>query len=194
MKIPVVILSIVITLCTILLISCQPDTGDEYQPVIEKEMTQSPGVAEAADDIMPSPGMGPQYRGNLHLAGEQNPWTEIKTEEAALTNGRNTATIVYRKEIETRAGERRNNIIKVNLSSSDISFSDSPDLKLYSTGVPTGIELTIGMHWTGPRMAASVLAIDTPVYMPAGVYKFKIGLSINGSFWGAVPCIVNIID
>jgi len=71
-------------------------------------------VGEAPDDILPAPGMGPQYRANMTAVRRGgthvvNPWPPILGTEVTIGTPPNTAQITYRDYIETEAGQTRNN-------------------------------------------------------------------------------------
>jgi hypothetical protein len=72
---------------------------------------------EAADDILYPPG-GPAYRCNVHQVGVINPWPQIDSVTVFLGTGENEFLIglMHRNYIETRAGEARNNILRLSTS------------------------------------------------------------------------------
>jgi hypothetical protein len=146
-----------------------------------------------ADDIMPAPGMGPAYRANIHEQGKENPWPSIKTTGFKIIRGTDEATVYYRKYIETKAGETRNNIIKAFIPFKDNNHVDFKSLEIYTTGVPAGITLSIGGNWSGSNSRNAYLVIDVSSGLSTGPYKFDIGILINGDDYGTLPCTINII-
>jgi hypothetical protein len=144
---------------------------------------------EAPDDIMSVPGGGPAYRANVHHQGVENPWPSIEITEAFLGSGSNEAHITYRSYIETKAGETRNNVIKVIMPDQEVR-----SLSLYASDIPEGITLTDSMQWSGHSARASVLTIEISPDVAPGQYDFEIGLEINGWDYGAVPCTVEVTE
>lgn len=143
-----------------------------------------PGV-ERPDDIVPTPG-GPQYRANVHQEGIENPWPPIETKEEFLAEN---VICIYRAYIETRAGEARNNIVRVVTPGRDTN-----KLNLYISNTPTGIEVKQGMEWHGPRTTAQVLVIEISRGVQLGQYSFEVGVVIDGKDYGKVPCTIKVIQ
>jgi len=178
-----------------LLTACQIESAVTHTPIPAKDM----GVLqagqegqEAPDDIMPAPGMGPAYRANIHQQGVENPWPPIVVSESVYydTNSREEARFAYRKQIETQAGETRNNIIKAVIQDGEIS-----SLSLYADKIPQGITLTDSMQWSGPSagVKVSVLVIEIASDVAPGEYPLEIGLIINGKDYGTVTCTIKVI-
>jgi hypothetical protein len=186
-----------IILCAILLItlplvvSCRSDNGGII-PIPTKNILPTHSSQEAADDVMTAPGLGPQYRANMHEQGKTNPWPPLEMTFVTLGESPGAAIIGYRKDIETRAGEVRNNIIKVSIISNDLDSVRS--LSIYAQEVPGGITLTDGMQWSGPMTRVSVLVIDISGEVASGQYTFKIGLKINDKDYGTVLCTVKVVE
>jgi hypothetical protein len=147
------------------------------------------GPEESPDDVMPAPGMGPQYRANIFAQGKANPWPPIEIATIELENYPEKATVYYQESIETKAGETSNNIIKVFKESGEIDSLD-----FYTTNIPEGIKLTIGMEWSGPRAGAAVLLVEVAENVAIGEYKFDIRLSVNDKYLGNLPCIINVAE
>ncbi len=144
---------------------------------------------ERPDDILPAPGLGPAYRANVHQQGTDNPWPSIVVSEAVFygMDGVDETRVSYRKQIDTAAGETRNNIIKAVIPGEDVEF-----LRLYVDNVPQGIVLTDGMQWSGPFARASVLVIEVAQDVIPGEYPLEIGLLINGKDYGTITCTVKV--
>ncbi len=180
MKKPLVIIFIVIMLVMLNAMSCR--TGGD----IDKPPVSSEG---APDDIVTVPGGGPTYRANVHQAGEENPWPPVEIAEIYLGSGTDEAHVYYRDLIETRAGETRNNVIKVIIPGRQIN-----DLNIYTTGVPPGITITDGTRWTGPGSIAQVLEIEISPAAAPGKYELEISLEIDNRDYGTIPCMLKVIE
>jgi len=169
--------------------ACQTNGGETHTPIPVKDMGILWSEQEAPDDIMPVPGGGPAYRANVHQQGVENPWPSIEVSEVFLGSGSNEAHIYYRNYIETAAGEKRNNVVKVIIPGKDVN-----SLSLYADDIPPGITLTDGLQWSGPSAKASVLVIEiSPDVMP-GEYILEIGLEINGKDYGTIPCTIEVVE
>ena len=140
---------------------------------------------ENPDDVVPTPG-GPQYRANVQMAGQENPWPPIQTNEAAL--GGDTVYIRYRDYIETEAGQKRNNIVSVRTPGYDIK-----DVNLRVTSLPSGIGVRQGMEWHGLRTIARVLVVETAPGLAPGEFTFEIGVEIEGKEYGNIPCSIKVL-
>ncbi len=168
--------------------SCQSGESENRTPIPVKEVFPSLTGPESPDDIMPVPGGGPAYRANVHQQGVENPWPPIGITDAFLGSGSNEAHVMYRDYIETRAGETRNNVIKVIIPGKNVS-----GLSLYSIDTPAGLTLTDGMRWSGPSAMASVLVIEISQNIEPGQYTFEIGLEINGRDYGTITCTIVVV-
>jgi hypothetical protein len=143
---------------------------------------------KAPDSIVWTPDDGPSYIANTSSANNTENWPPIEMAQAIMQSGDLKVNITYRKLIETRAGETRNNIIYSFIAGHTInSFS------LYAVDVPRGITLTDGMEWVGPFSRSAVLVIDVSVKISARKYTFEIGLNINNIDSGTIPCTINVI-
>lgn len=183
------LLSIIMALFVILLFltACQSGSDETHTPIPTKDLLPAIGE-QASDDIVPAPGMGPAYRANVHQQGMGNPWPPIEITDVFLGSGSSEAHIYYREYIETKAGETRNNVIKVIMPSKEVR-----SLSLYAIDIPAGITLTDGMRWSGPRAMASVLVIEISPDVAPGEYPLEIGLEINGKDYGVIPCTIKVV-
>jgi len=107
------LIALTLLLTLVMFPACRSGVNGEHTPVPVKEVFPSLTGPQAPDDIMPVPGGGPAYIANVHQQGEENPWPPIEIVEVSLGSGSNEAHVYYRNDIETRAGETRNNVIKV---------------------------------------------------------------------------------
>jgi hypothetical protein len=139
---------------------------------------------EAPDDIVHTPG-GDAYRANVHQAGVPDKWPSIQTVIAE----RNNLQIQYRADIETRAGETRNNIIAV--YGGEAVFDSK--LALYSSVLPDGIKLTDVGGGGRPGMLLAVVAIEISPSVIPGQYTFLFSVEIDGKDYGTFPCTINVI-
>jgi hypothetical protein len=165
--------------------------GGEANPIPSIEPPPYPSARpgpERPDDIIQTPG-GLAYRANVHQEGVENPWPPIDSQEVILADNVYSPQIVYRDYIETESGASRNNIIYVNAGGREIN-----KLELYTTDVPTGIEVKRGMLWQGPGNMAQVLVIEIAQDVRPAEYTFKIGVKIDGTDCGAVPCMINVVE
>lgn len=181
------IIAIALLVILLAVTACQSGGSETRTPIPVKDMFPLFGEQEAPDDIMPVPGGGPVYRANFHQEGIENPWPPIEITKVFLGSGSNEAHIYYRDYIETKAGETRNNVIKVIMPSKEVR-----SLSLYAIDVPDGISLTDGMRWSGPNAMASVLVIEISLDVALGQYTIEIGVEIDGKNYGKVPCIIKV--
>lgn len=168
--------------------ACQTGGGETHTPIPSIFLFPAMGE-EAPDDIVFTPG-GVAYRANVHQQGVENPWPSIKHTEVVLGNGSEAVNVTYRDYIETRAGEARNNIIRIFREG---GFWDSK-LDLYSDDIPAGIRVTNSGGGGRPGMLATVLVIEVSLDVAPGQYTFEIGLEINGKDYGTVPCTVKVLE
>jgi len=94
---------------------------------------------------------------------------------------------IYRAYIETKAGEARNNIIRVVTPGRDIR-----SLNLYASNIPNVIEVKRGMEWHGSHSIAQVLIMEISQDVQPGQYTLEIGVEIDGKNYGKVPCIIKV--
>jgi hypothetical protein len=139
---------------------------------------------EAADDIMTTPG-GPAYRANVQQEGEWNPWPRIQTQEVMMDQNVN---VTYRANIDTKAGQARNNIVYVRTPGQAINT-----LNLNTSDVPAGMEVKYGMLWNGPQgVVAQVLIVDISNDVKKGQYSVDIEIILNGTNYGQIPCTIAV--
>jgi hypothetical protein len=146
-----------------------------------------PITAEGApDDIVPTAD-GPEYRANSEV-GIESGLLPIESKEVVLAGNKYSPQVTYRDYIAAKAGESRNNILRIDTGGREIN-----KLSLYTAAKPDEIEVTEGMRWQRIDEAAVVLTIEVPADVEPGPYVFKIGVRINGTDCGAVSCTVNVI-
>ena len=162
-----------VTLVLLLVIGCNPIPPPGQQP----------------DDVIPSPG-GMAYRANVHEQGKPDLWTAVEVGTAVLADN---VTIYYRSDIETRAGELRNNIISVGIPGRhDLSIRD---LNLIVSNLPAGIVVREGEAGGGlPGTIAQVLIIEISQDVKPGEYIFEINVEFEGKYYGKIPCTVTVQD
>jgi hypothetical protein len=165
--------------------------GGVIHPIPAEEPPPYPSARpgqDRPDDIIPTPG-GLAYRANVHQEGVANPWPPIENEYVVLSGNIYSPLITYRDYIETEAGTSRNNILHVNTAGREIR-----KLELYTGDIPAGIEVKRGIQWQGPGSAAQVLVIEIAADIPPTEYAFEIGVEINGTDCGTVPCTINVVE
>ncbi|MFA4837504.1 MAG: hypothetical protein WC749_15730 [Dehalococcoidia bacterium] len=154
---------------------------------------------QAPDDVIPAPGMGLQYRANIHQVGIENPWPDIQSTEVFIGDSSDTARITYRSYIETEAGQTRNNIFQIYLPDVDLGDLNLRviDVTLTAIDLPAGITATQSeTQWHGAdpaRRSKAFLEIDISKQVNPGEYTFDIDVEIDGKDYGKVPCKVKVI-
>jgi hypothetical protein len=184
------ILGVIIMLLLLPVMSACKTDSSETRTYILQQVPPPTNSAEAADDLVITPG-GSAYRANVHEQGVQNPWSPIVRVKAVLGNGSDILSIYYRDNIETKAGETRNNIIIV---IKEGSMLDSSTLALYAVAVPDGIALTNSMAGGLPGTLAEVVAVQIKPQVAPGQYNFKIGIEVDGKDYGTIPCTIKVIQ
>lgn len=178
----IVVFGFVISLLAVIFLSgC---VGDNSSTVPAGDLSSSIET-EAPDDIVITPG-GHAYRANVHQQGVPDKWPSIQTVYITLDN----LNIRYRADIETRAGETRNNIITV---TKEGGLLDS-ELELYSRDVPDSMELTDTRGGGLPRTLVTIMQIAISPEVTPGEYTFQIGIIIDDRDYGTIPCTINVIE
>lgn len=153
---------------------------------------EQPNEAEAADDLVVSPG-GYVYRGNVFQEGVVNPWPHVDVVSENFTRGSDIYRVTYRNSIETRAGETRNNLVRV-ARFGEGGLMDST-LSLYVVGVYDTIALTdCGRNGGLIGTLGVVLSISVAQATPPGEYAFDIGIEIDGEDYGTFPCTLTVVE
>jgi len=149
-------------------------------------------TAEAADDIVYTPGGGVAYRANAY-EGDDNPWTLIPVAVTYWTQGKDTLSVLYRSEIESKAEESHTYIILVG-DEDEYSIS-TPELKLYAQDMPEGIEIVDSHTATGrATVSGTVLVVTVSPGIAPGKYSIKIGVELDGKYYGTIPCTIMVIE
>jgi hypothetical protein len=172
--------------------ACPP--AKAHIPIPTPEWTPPPVTEETEevnDDIVGTPG-GVAYRANVHSIedmGKEYPGPPIKNTSTTLSYRFSEINVTYRNPIETRAGETRNSIFRVNREG---GFDDGT-LNLYADTIPNGMTLTQCIGGGMPGMLLAVLVIEISPDAAPGQYNFEIGLEINGRDYGTVPCNIEVV-
>jgi hypothetical protein len=116
----------------------------------------------------------------------------IKIANAVLVRGADTLKIQYRDDIQTIAGSYRNNIITVGKEGG--LWSNNSTIELYSLDLPKGIGLFTNGSDSIPGYLRTFLVIEVPTNITPGQYGFKIGILLNGSDYGTIPCTLVIYN
>ncbi|MBI2851707.1 MAG: hypothetical protein HYX84_01190 [Chloroflexi bacterium] len=142
---------------------------------------------QAADDVVPAPGLGPTYRANIQQQGVKNPWPPIQTLEVTLEEN---VFLSYRALIEMKRGETRNNIIGVRAPSENAS---SPEVGLAVTGLSAGIEVKQERLWVGPSAMKQLLIVEVSPNARPGEYTLHFKVEVNGKNYGEIPATVVLV-
>jgi hypothetical protein len=159
----------------------------------------TPPAGEAADDIVPAPGLGPTYRANVHQEGQPSFWEPIESTELVLGDSSDAAHISYRQYIETKAGQNRNNIFWVYLPNVEPANGNLKpvSVSLNTINLPAGMTITQTGEWHGAdpaRQSKISLRIEISPQVKPGEYAFDIAVEINGKDYGKVPCAIRVIE
>ena len=169
----------------LLMPACSDDTSTILNPIPTSEILAD--TEEAPDDLIITPG-GYCYRANFHQEGVENPWPSIESATVLLDDNDPASYLSYRDYIETVAGDTRNNIFRVTTPTWDIQ-----SLELYTSDMPSGIEIVESTQWGGPRTVAPVLTITIAEGTEPGEYTFEIYAWIDGKDYGSFPCIIKVL-
>jgi hypothetical protein len=180
---------ILLTVGLLVITSCQ----SHLTTPIPLGYSQHHNIVEAPDDIVDTPG-GSYYRANVHQQGVENPWSHIETVGVQLVNGSDVIYVGYRSNIETKAGEIRNNILNIRKENGLFDGGGLSSIRLYSIGTLSGLRLFQEGGGGFPGTIASVLVIEIPPDTKPGQYNLEIGLEILGTDYGTIPCTINVIQ
>jgi len=149
-----------------------------------------PASDNRSDDIVFTPGGG-TYRANVFTDNVTNPWPPIPVAAQDWSKGKDTISVMYRSNIDTKAGETHNDLILV--SGEDTSGNTTYQLTLYAAAVPKGITLTNAGGAVGrPGTPGAVVVFALSPQIAAGEYIIDIGIELNGKDFGTVPCRVTV--
>jgi len=178
-----------ITLALILLplTACQAE--GETSSVVSLLESNTKAVIESADDIVFTPG-GYAYRANFHQQGVENPWTPIETANIEFKNNDETAYARYRDYIVTETGSTRNNIVNI-MTPGNIEIGEVNPI---ITNENAGIEVVQGDRRSGPATRSIVLEITALPDAQPGEYTFEIGVEIEGTEYGVLPCTIYLVE
>lgn len=164
-------------------------TGDRvYIPVGDIDFITN--TAEGSpDDVMPAPGLGPQYRANIQQQGVQNPWPPVPITTINLAVNEGTGVLSYRSEAQAALGDTKYNIIKA------FPGEQVDSGRLYSVGAPDWLTLVHGQAYAGSGMMwGPVLAMEIGPEAPYGDYTLVLGIEINGTDYGTFPVTLTVIE
>lgn len=150
------------------------------------------------DDIVTVPGLGPQYRANVHEAGTEEHWVPIESVHELLTNSSSPVEVIYRNSINTEAGKTVNNIFEVHLINNDIENLSSSRLEVNILVIdsPNGITTIETTNWHGSdpaRRSKVVVEIEINEQVSPGEYTIVFQVEINNEDYGQLPCIINVL-
>ncbi len=168
----------------VLIPACQPKQVSQTTTATGTPPTT---VVLASDDIVITPA-GPAYRGNVNQQGVKNPYLPVQTTVVPLT-GAEDVRLDYRSNIETKAGQTRNNILW--LYGTSISAKQGQTVVFAPENLPSGFEALPAQTTVSP-MTKAVLEIHISSAVQAGNYSFQIRTEIDGQDYGTVPCTVDV--
>ncbi len=144
-------------------------------------------LGQQPDDIVITPG-GSSYRANGIEQGKTNPWPPIQSSTVVLADN---VTITYRADIETRAGESRNNLIFMRIPGRhDLKHSD---LNLSASNLSPSISIKEGEAGGLPATVVKLLIIEISQDVKPGEYTFEIGVEFEGKDYGKIPCTIRVV-
>ena len=156
-------------------------------------------TGEAPDDLLPAPGMGPQYRANMTAVRRDgthvvNPWPPITGTTVTFGASTDAVQINYRDYITTEAGQVRNNMFFMYRPGSGPADT-SLNVILKAIDPPSGITVTQNGGWSGPAtQTKAFLKIEISQNITPGEYVFSIDVQINGEDYGTVPCTIKVTE
>jgi hypothetical protein len=151
------------------------------------QSTPKTPAGQSADDIVITPG-GYAYRGNIQQQGVTNPFPPVQTVDVVLNTAENII-LTYRANIQTKAGETRNNIL--GLSGTGIQSKMGQTVTFTPMNLPSGITSNPAQTNISPR-TSTYTAIKISSQIKPGKYTFEISVTINGIDYGKVPCEIDV--
>ena len=147
--------------------------------------------AESPDDIVSTPG-DDTYRANVHEQGIPDKWPTIQTVSERLAGGTDTILVRYRNSITTNAGEIRNNLLNISKENGRFDSQGFDVAELYTVGAPKGLQFVQGSAGGLIGTVATVLVIEIPEGFEPGRYEFEIGVGVEGTDYGTLPCTLEV--
>jgi len=180
----------VLLLTMIFFVSC-----DEKPVPYGDEPPDTPVLAN--DDIVFPPGTY-TYRAKVIEEGQPR-WPEVQETEVSVQAYGGIIYIRYRDFIETKAGERRNNIITL-FARNASKQCDLLQVDYQAIGAPDDFSIAWDGHEYGGINAQDktsskiLLQIDIMDDMRPGEYPFTIELECEGEVFNELPCTMSVID
>ncbi|MGA9695931.1 MAG: hypothetical protein WBQ62_05930 [Dehalococcoidales bacterium] len=185
----IAIMSFIITACN----SGDSSTNTTSANIITTLTALTSPVArtEAADDLVPNTAGYLQYR------SENEPQLGI-VETVAITLGGDPSAfhVNYRDDIETQAGQIRNNIFYIWQQNNQGTRQNINNIVLSSDDIPAGITVNTNSGYYdkfGAEWIQIMQIVTYPNTQPF-TYNFNIGVQIDGKDCGAIPCTVKVIS
>jgi hypothetical protein len=149
-------------------------------------LTISTTTTEAADDIVFVPAGIEVYRAQIN---PPNQFGTIQTTSVTKGNSANAVYVSYRDNIETKAGEIRNNIIYITqntiINNAFLSVTDLPvgitakvDAGVYNSNFQPGWE--------------QIIEFNISSGLNPGSYNFNIDVMVDGIDYGTIPCTLKV--
>jgi len=185
----IAIMSFIITACN----SGDSSTNTTSANIITTLTALTSPVArtEAADDLVPNTAGYLQYR------SENEPQLGI-VETVAITLGGDPSAfhVNYRDDIETQAGQIRNNIFYIWQQNNQGTRQNINNIVLSSDDIPAGITVNTNSGYYdkfGAEWIQIMQIVTYPNTQPF-THNFNIGVQIDGKDCGAIPCTVKVIS
>lgn len=169
--------------------ACQAEAEKSYTPIPAGDYEVGTTGFTASDNLFGTPG-GIAYAANVFDGDRPNPWPPIEVVSEKLGGILDNITVSYRADIETKAGDTRNNIINVYKTNGHF---ENNKLVLYANSVPDGISLAYSGGAGLPGSLQAILMIKISPQVAPGEYEFHIIIEIDGVECGSLPCTVNVI-
>ena len=172
------------------------DNRDKPTPDITKErvladLSTGIGMVDVPDEIVGTPG-GSAYRANVHEQGVPDRWPEVEMAQTRITSNSGAINVRYRKDIATKAGEIRNNLLYITKETGHFDFQSEYDVKLYTISAPPNLHFSQGVGGGLPGSLEKILIIEVPPEIATGIYHFSIVISIGDASYDPLPCTIEV--
>lgn len=182
-----------VAVSSVFLVGCAVG-GAQATPSHPSTQVSTTGTQEQPDDIVSTPG-GPAYRADVHEEGVQDNWPPVKTVTLSLGEGSGTLRLTYRDQIQTIAGQVRNNLFAFYLPNVDPSTAPKMDARLAISDLPAGITVSESGQYFGAdpgRQSWISLRIDISSQIVSSSYSFNIDVTVNDQDYGSIPCKISL--
>ncbi len=156
-----------------------------------------PGTLGLANDDIVTPPGGFGYRANVHQAGQPD-WPPVQQTEVQLWVSPDLLFLTYRDQIETKAGETRNNIFYLDVAHSQ-NKPDPLKASYEVKNLPQGFSVVSGQQMYGgiggqnKLSSRIVMKITIAAEVIPGEYPFEFKVVVDGVDFGNIPCTVKVM-